>query len=166
MSETNSNRVLAPTELDRLHRDLSTAIITFHEGVARLAGMSAAEQKCLGVIREMGAATPGDLARATGLSTAAVTGVVDRLEKAGYAAREPNPDDRRSVLIRAKNLEAHRRVVMPLFAGLTEAMATLQSHYAPEDLALIRRYLAETTAVLKDQTARLPARRKRTARAG
>src|SRR4030095_2359881 len=65
---------------DSLHRDLATAVVTFHEAVAGRLGMSAAEQRVLGVLGRMDPATPGQLAEATGLTTGAITGIVDRLE--------------------------------------------------------------------------------------
>src|ERR1700712_4654758 len=83
---------------DQLHRDLATAMITFHEAVARRLGVTAADQRVLG---RMGVATPSQLAELTGLTTGAITGIVDRLERAGFAKRVPNPADRRSVLVHA-----------------------------------------------------------------
>ena len=51
--------------LDMLHRELSTAVILFHEAVARRLGVSAAERKCLSVLWELGVATPGALMKAS-----------------------------------------------------------------------------------------------------
>ena len=74
-------------ESNRLHRDLATAMVSFHEAVARRLGMTAAERKCAGLLAERGRMTPGELAQVTGLTTGAITGIVDRLVKAGFAAR-------------------------------------------------------------------------------
>ncbi len=140
---------------DRLHRDLATAVITFHEAVSRRVGMTAAERKTLGILWDLGVATPGQLAAASGLTTGAITGIVDRLEKAGYAARAPNPDDRRSVLIHPRQQDQVRAIIGPIFGSLSLAMADLSARYTPEQLALIHAYLAETTDVLRDQTRKL-----------
>ncbi|MGZ3297456.1 MAG: MarR family transcriptional regulator [Asticcacaulis sp.] len=140
---------------DRLHRDLSTAVITFHEAVSRRVGMTAAERKTLGILGEMTVATPGQLAQATGLTTGAITGIVDRLEKAGYARRVPNPDDRRSVLIHALQQEKLAAELGPIFGSLSAAMAELSARYSADELALIHRYLAETTGVLRNETQKL-----------
>ena len=80
-------------------------MIVFHEAGARRLGMTAAERKCAGLIVELGETTPKQLAEMTGLTTGAITGIVDRLERAGYAKRKPNPKDRRSILIRPQNVE-------------------------------------------------------------
>jgi DNA-binding MarR family transcriptional regulator len=140
---------------DRLHRDLSGAVIIFHEAVSRRLGMTAAERRTLSVLGEMGVATPGQLATATGLTTGAITGIVDRLEKAGYAKREPNPDDRRSVLIHGRQQEKVMALLRPIFGSLSAAMAELAARYTPEQLAVIHQYLAETTEVLRTETQKL-----------
>lgn len=150
MSKINSS-----TSPDRLGRELATAVIAFHETAARRAGMSAPESRCLGVLAELGVATPGQLAAATGLTTGAITGIVDRLEKAGYARRAPNPDDRRSLLVHAANLDRFGDIMGPVYASLGAAMAELSTGFTPDELGAISRYLAGTTQVLKAQTARL-----------
>src|SRR4051794_28170200 len=123
MSKTVSSP--SPPELsleDQLHRDLATAIVTFHEAVARRLGVTAADQRVLGVLGRMGVATPSRLAESTGLTTGAITGIVDRLERAGFARRAPNSADRRSVLVHACNGEALAKVMGPIFGALSEEM--------------------------------------------
>ena len=139
----------------RLHRDLATAVIAFHEAGARRLGMTAAERKCAGIIAELGGATPKQLAEATALSTGAITGIVDRLERAGYAKREPNPADRRSVIVRPRNTERLARESLPIFDSLTEAMNGLKARYSDQELGLILRHLEDTIAVLRAQTAKV-----------
>jgi DNA-binding MarR family transcriptional regulator len=141
-----------------LHRDLATAVIVFHEAGARRLGMTAAERKCAGMIAERGGATPKELAEATGLSTGAITGIVDRLERAGYAKREPNPADRRSVIVRPRNTERLGRESLPIFQGLTEAMNRLNERYSEGERELILRHLEDTILVLREQTAKLEKR--------
>ena len=142
----------------QLGRNMATAVITFHETVARTIGMSAAESRCLGVLAEMGTATPGQLAQATGLTTGAITGIVDRLEKAGFARREPNPDDRRSLLVRAQRQDEVGQLLGPIYGSLAAAMAEMSGRYTPDQLEIIGRYLSDTTEVLKAETAKLRAK--------
>ncbi|MFT4073946.1 MAG: MarR family transcriptional regulator [Asticcacaulis sp.] len=136
-------------------RELATAVITFHETVARRLGMSAAESRCLGVLRDLEVATPGQLAQATGLTTGAITGIVDRLEKAGYASRAPNPDDRRSLLVRIRQPEKIAEILGPIYGSLSVAMTDMASQYTPEQLEVIGRYLTQTIDVLKSETEKL-----------
>jgi DNA-binding MarR family transcriptional regulator len=142
-------------EFNRLHRDLATAVIAFHEAGARRLGMTAAERKCAWLIAELGETTPKQLAEATGLTTGAITGIVDRLERAGYAKREPNLKDRRSVIIRPLNTERLAKETLPIFASLTEAMSGLDAGYSREQRELILRHLKGTIAILREQTAKV-----------
>jgi DNA-binding MarR family transcriptional regulator len=152
MSKINSSPDPVKSPEDQLHRDLATAIVTFHEAVARRLGVSAAEQRVLGVLGRMAVTTPGKLAEATGLTTGAITGIVDRLERAGLARRTPNPDDRRSVLVHACDAERIAKVMRPIFDALTAEMGALRARYTPEELATIHAYLGETIEILRART--------------
>jgi len=140
---------------NRMHRDLATAVVAFHETAGRKMGMTAAERKCAGILAELGVATPRRLALATGLTTGAITGIVDRLEQAGFAAREPNPADRRSVLVRSLRSEELIEEMGRIFAPLTAAMDRLDSRYSEAERALILRHLADTIDVLREENAKL-----------
>lgn len=142
-------------EFNRLHRGLATAVIAFHEAAARRLGMTGAERKCAGMIAELGDCTPKQLAEATGLTTGAITGIIDRLERAGYARRDPNPKDRRSVIIRPLNRERLEKETVPIFASLTEAMKRLDERYTSEERELILEHLRKTIAILREQTAKV-----------
>src|SRR5258707_14785593 len=108
--------------IDRAHRDLATATVAFQETVAQRLGMTAAERKCLGVLGETGTATPGQLADATGLSTGAITGIVNRLARAGFVERAPNPSDGRSWLIHLRRADELEMLTQPVFSALGAAI--------------------------------------------
>ncbi|HEX4735992.1 MAG TPA: MarR family transcriptional regulator [Allosphingosinicella sp.] len=146
-----------PTAADsnRLHRDLATAVVAFHEMVARRMGMTAAERKCAGILCALGITTPRQLAEATGLTTGAITGIVDRLERAGFAERTPNPADRRSVLVHARRSEELIEMTGRIFASLSAAMNQLDARYSDAERALIHRHLADTIDVLRAEAAKL-----------
>ena len=142
-------------ESNRLHRELATMMVSFHEAVARAAGMTAAERKCAGLLAERKRMTPGELAQETGLTTGAITGIVDRLTKAGFAARVPHPTDRRSVIVEARRTDELMAMFGPTFAALTAQMDQLDARYSDAERALIQRHLADTIAILREETARL-----------
>ena len=71
-----------------------------NQQLAERAGLGMSDMQCINVLEMLGTATPGKLAALTGLTTGGVTVMLDRLETAGYVKREPNPEDRRSVLVR------------------------------------------------------------------
>jgi DNA-binding MarR family transcriptional regulator len=158
MGSVKKRETLAPSDSNRMHRDLASAVVAFHELVARRMGMTAAERKCAGILAELQVATPRQLALATGLTTGAITGIVDRLEKAGFAAREPNPADRRSILVRALRSDELMEKTGRIFASLSAAMDRLDSRYSDDQRALILRHLADTIQVLREETAGLAAR--------
>ncbi|MFO0661835.1 MAG: MarR family transcriptional regulator [Polyangiaceae bacterium] len=90
-------------ELGDLGRELSTRTILFHQSVAENLGLNVTDHKCLDFVLRAGEEeiTAGRLSELTGLTTGAVTGVLDRLERAGFIQREKDPRDRRQIVIRA-----------------------------------------------------------------
>jgi DNA-binding MarR family transcriptional regulator len=144
-----------PIATERLGRDFSTAVVLFHEAIAARLGISSAEWKCLGLLEEHGPLTAGRLAELSGFTTGAITGIVDRLERAGYAGRERHPEDRRSVIVRPLRLGEVRARVAPVFAALGRAMQAVTRRYRRDELAVIADYLERVTRVLREQTAGL-----------
>ena len=145
----------APSAADILHRNLATAVVAFQDAVARKNGMGVSEHRCIGSLALLGPVTAGQLARETGFTTGAITGIVDRLERAGHVRREPNPQDRRSVIIHLVDRPERTHRAQQLFQPLTEAMARMRREFSREDLETIYRYLQRTTEVLKEQAHKL-----------
>lgn len=123
------------------------------ETVARRLGLHPSDLECLDVIHLNGLATAGELARASGLTTGAITGVIDRLERAGYVRRERDPADRRRVLVRPTS--AARERVTPLYAGLAARMDTLCAQYDPAALNLLLGFFTRSAEILREETALL-----------
>lgn len=116
-------------------------LIVFNQQVADRLGMGMTDMQVVGHIqREGGAMTPGRLAELTGLSTGTITGVLDRLENAGFIRRERDPGDRRRVLL---HVEATRlqRDVAPLYAAQGERLAEVVEQFAPDQRATIAAFL-------------------------
>ena len=122
-------------------RELSDAMIFFHEAVAAHLGMSVAEWKCLGLLREHRSSSASKLADLSGFTTGAIAGIVDRLERAGYARREPHPTDRRSVIVQPQHMKEVMQRVGPIFQSLLSAMAIIASHYSPAELKAVSGFL-------------------------
>jgi DNA-binding MarR family transcriptional regulator len=136
-----------------LGRELSTAVVMFHEAVGAYLGVSAGDQRALTLIGRDGPMSAGQLAEKTGLTPGAVTGMIDRLERAGLARREHDTGDRRRVLVTAT---AGRPDV---FGGLAAAMNEMARRYDEAELAVIADYLTRTVDILREQTRKLTARR-------
>src|SRR6267154_3339323 len=86
-------------ELEHAVRRSSAQGVIFGQTVASRVGISSSDLECLDFLNLEGRVTAGRLAEVTGLTTGAITGVVDRLEKAGLVRRERDETDRRKVFI-------------------------------------------------------------------
>lgn len=123
-------------------RKFLAAGILFNEKVAAELGLNGTDLQFLNLLELQGSATPGDLARWSGLTTGGVTVAVDRLEKAGYVKRQPNPKDRRSNIIRpvpARLLELYL-----IYKSKGELVVSVLSKFSDRELEVIRRFLKRT----------------------
>jgi DNA-binding MarR family transcriptional regulator len=142
-----------------LGRDFIAAVVVFHELVGRRLGVSATDRKCLDLLSR-GAVSAGELARFTGLTTGAVTGIIDRLVKAGYAERVSDPADRRRVLVARKPHSRLDKILPAIFGPLGADMAAVTANYTARELGVISDFLARTREVLVANTARVERERK------
>lgn len=127
----------------------------FHSAVAESLGLSVTEWKCLGLLGRMGPLPAKKLAELSGLTTGAITGLVDRLEKSGYVIRDSNPTDRRSVIVRPlRQKELDRRAAI-IFGSLASSMVELSKRYDKKELAAIQSFFHETIRILREQTSKL-----------
>jgi DNA-binding MarR family transcriptional regulator len=154
MGETErSSKQALLHNLEREIRKVSAQSVLFSQAVAERVGINSSDLECLDIIVLRGTVTAGELAAATGLTTGAITGVIDRLERAGFARRERDTEDRRRVLVRPLP-EAERRIA-PLYEALHRASMALWSRYSEQELALIVDFLASSYPVICDENARL-----------
>ena len=93
--QAHSDRAATEAALDQALRATSAQSVLFSQAVADRVGISATDLETLDILVRSGPLTAGRLAELTGLTTGAITGLVDRLERRGYAHREPHPTDRR-----------------------------------------------------------------------
>ncbi len=136
-----------------LGRDLSGAVVLFHQAVAARIGLSAGDLKTLELIATEGPFSASELARRTGLTAAGITSVVARLAAGGYVVREVDPGDRRRAIIRAA--ETEHPDLADAFAGLGQALGGVIAEYEPAEQAVIVGYLSRTIDILREQTIRL-----------
>lgn len=130
-----------------LARQRSTADVLFHHAVAACLGLGPTDHKCLDVLRDRGAMSGSGLAAITGLTSGAITGVVARLEHAGYLRREPDAYDGRKQILSIVP-ERLREVHEDVFAPLREDVAAVLEPFDTHQLAAIADFLSGTTAVL------------------
>jgi DNA-binding MarR family transcriptional regulator len=148
-------------------RQLSTATILFHQAVADRLGMNVTDHKCAGILIDSGPITAGDLAERTGLTTGAITGVIDRLERAGFVRRVRDARDRRRVIIEP-DLKQIGKKITPLFEPMAHATAGLCSGYSVKELVLIRDFAVRSRQMAEEEARKLRGaaipRRRRSAR--
>ena len=131
-------------------RELNGQLSLLNHHVGDRLGLRDVDLDCLDLIARHGPLSPSALARRAGLHPATMTGVLDRLERAGWVARDRDPSDRRAVLVRPcrdRSAELFR-----LYAGMNRAMDRLCAGYTDEELALIAGFLHRTTTAGKAAT--------------
>ncbi len=151
MSTDSSSRRLATL----LSRAVNPHAIVLYEAIAERLALNATDLLGLQLIASEGETTPGHLADVAGITTGAITGVLDRLERAGLVVRQAHPGDRRRVVVRLApdRLEELIAVVEPLARSGEELLAA----YPPAERAAITDYLGRVGDTHLDATARLRA---------
>jgi DNA-binding MarR family transcriptional regulator len=125
----------------------------FGQTVAIRLGLSESDIDALELLIDTGASTAGRLAELMGLTTGAVTRVIDRLEQAGYVRRESDPTDRRRVVVDV--VPERVAAIESLLASLERAAAQEVERYSPDQLALINDFLARMADLTRTESARL-----------
>jgi DNA-binding MarR family transcriptional regulator len=129
-------------------RDLRSHLSLLTRQVGANLDLKDVDMDCLDVINRRGQISPGALARHAGLHPATVTGIIDRLERAGWVARERRSADRRAIAVRAlrgRNAEMYR-----LLAGMNARVDQICAGYTDADLELIADFLRRTADAGRD----------------
>jgi DNA-binding MarR family transcriptional regulator len=154
MSSDPLNRAVLLDEIVfTLGKDLSTRTILFHTAIAEKLGLNPTDHKALDLMIREGSVTAGRLAELTGLTTGAVTGMIDRLEKAGFVQRTRPAHDRRQVIIQP--IPEKIQKIHHLFESLGQAILTMTDQFSERELAIIHSYLTQSIRVLQTETAKL-----------
>jgi DNA-binding MarR family transcriptional regulator len=146
---------LDPVVAQEIGRDFATAVVVFHEAVGRLLGLSAVERKSLDLLHRLGPVTAGTIGEHTGLTTGAVTRLIDRLTAAGYVERAPDPDDRRKVVVRLLPNERMDALMASAFVPFGEDLAKVMANYDEAETRVILDWVRRTTEVLVANTRRV-----------
>jgi DNA-binding MarR family transcriptional regulator len=108
---------------------------------------------CLDLIDREGPLTPSTLARLAGLHPATITGILDRLERGGWVARERDPADRRAILVRAQRERLPD--LLRLYAGMNRSMNQIYAEYSERELEAIADFLQRTSKAGRTATDQL-----------
>lgn len=138
----------------RAGRELSARSVMFYTMVARLVGLSVSDLRAWDLLVSYGPMSASEFADLTGLTAGAITGLIDRLVKAGAVKRVPNADDRRKVTIVVTS-ELRSGKTSVYFDAFQAALKRLYRRYSDAEIRIIDRYSREVSTLLQRETTRL-----------
>ncbi|EHB68541.1 MULTISPECIES: MarR family winged helix-turn-helix transcriptional regulator [Paenibacillus] len=134
-------------------RQNSARAVMLHDLISEKMGLNATDHKCLDFINQAGPVTAGQLAQLTGLTTGAVTSVIDRLEQAGYVIRDKDPNDRRRVVV--KLVPERSEQVAPVFKSLMQSTLQIMGQYTDQELQFILKFIKQCNEMTLDEMKKL-----------
>lgn len=142
------------TQIRKLNQLHAYTSLQMHEAVGRRAGLSGTDHKYLGWLLERGQMTAGELATLTGLTTGAITGLIDRFEKKKLVKRQFAEDDRRKVMI-VPNSKAIMALLAPLYKDYRSKSEQLIASFSSKELKIIESYFTKAIAIMNETTGKL-----------
>ncbi|HWV28655.1 MAG TPA: MarR family transcriptional regulator [Dyadobacter sp.] len=142
--------------LRKLSQQYAFDSIQMHEAIGRKAGLSGTDHKYLGFIIQKGEMTAGELSALTGLTTGAVTGLIDRFEQKDLVKRQFG-GDRRKVIVEP-NTEKIMAVFEPLYRTFRSKSEQVMASFSEQELAVIEAYFLKAIEVMNETTGQLNAK--------
>jgi DNA-binding MarR family transcriptional regulator len=136
-------------------RELSIQLSLLNHHVGARVELRDIDLDCLDLINRYGPLSPSALARRAGLHPATMTGIIDRLERGGWVARDRGTSDRRAVLIRA--LRDRNAELLHLYSGMNTSMDQICAQYGDAELQLLADFLRQTADAGRTATDELAA---------
>jgi len=151
----NPKRRALLNKLWDLGRKMSTQTVFLHQAIAQSVGLNATDTKCVDLILRApdGSVTAGQLSEMTGLTTGAITHILDRLEKRQFIERARDTEDRRKVFVRVRPERLARLV--PKYEAIGKAYLALAEQYGDKELKLICDYLERSSEVSERELAKV-----------
>jgi DNA-binding MarR family transcriptional regulator len=134
-------------------RDASLQLALLNHQVGGRLKLRDVDYDCLNLLHQHGPLGPGALAKLAGLHPATMTGVLDRLEKAGWVTRDRDATDRRAVVIRP--VRDRGREILGLYADMNSSLDEICSGYTVEELTVIADFLRRTGSAGQSATEKL-----------
>jgi DNA-binding MarR family transcriptional regulator len=142
------------TEIRKLSQQYAFTSIQMHETIGRKAGLSGTDHKYLGFLIQKGNLTAGELSTLTGLTTGAVTGLIDRLEKKKLVKRQFAKDDRRKVII-APNTKKIMALLVPLYKDFRNNSEKLLASFSIKEIKILKSYFLNAIEIMNETTDKL-----------
>ena len=131
-------------------RELTVQLSLLNHHVSAHVALNDVDLDCLDLINRHGPLSPSALARRAGLHPATITGILDRLERGGWVARDRDPSDRRAVAVRA--LRDRNAELFGLYAGMNASMDEICAGYTGSELEVLADFLRRTASAGRDAT--------------
>src|SRR5947209_19150086 len=139
ISSTDSDRRRLTASIKQSLRALSIQLSLLNHQVGARAGLNDVDLDCLDLVNRYGPLSPSALAERAALHPATMTGIIDRLERGGWVARERSPSDRRAVLVRA--LRDRNAELVRLHSGMNSSMTEICARCGDAELELLADFL-------------------------
>lgn len=136
---------------DRETRRMGSMATLHNHAIADAIGLHQTDQQCLDLLDWAEPLTAGELAGHLGLTSGAVTGLIDRLEAGGWVRRERDPSDRRRVFVHLSH--ARGGELWPLYQPMSETIGAYREALPDEDLATVVGFLEFANEMMADATA-------------
>ncbi len=134
-------------------RQFIAGTILFNQSVADRVGLSLTDMQCINLLELLGPSTPGKLASSTGLTTGGVTVMLDRLEKAGLVKRQPNPKDRRSILVKVNARKLQK--INSFYSGINQRLEAFLSGRSEAEIQSVISFLSSMNAIRAERSPEL-----------
>lgn len=141
-------------QMRKLDQHYAYASIQMHETIGRKAGLSGTDHKYLGFLLKNGRMTAGELSALTGLTTGAITGLIDRFEKKELVKRQFVENDRRKVIIEP-NTENIMALLAPLYKDFRSKSEKLIASFSGKEIRIIEAYMSKAIEIMEETTAKL-----------
>ena len=141
-------------EMRKLTQQYAYSSLQMHEAIGRKTGLSGTDHKYLGFLLQNGQMTAGELSNLTGLTTGAVTGLIDRFEKKKLVKRQFDKQDRRKIFI-VPNTEKIMAIFEPLYRDFRKMSEKLSLTFSTEELKVIQAYFVKAIEIMNETTNKL-----------
>ena len=152
-SDAQHRRKRSTASIKQSLRELSIQLSLLNHQVGARLGLNDVDLDCLDLVSRHGPLSPSALAQRAGLHPATMTGILDRLERGGWVARDRDPSDRRAVVVRA--LRNRNAELMRLYSGMNSSMSEICAGYGDAQLEVIADFLRRTAEAGQTATDKL-----------
>ncbi|ANH83945.1 transcriptional regulator [Niabella ginsenosidivorans] len=136
-------------ELRKLSQQYAYTALQMHEIIARKAGFTGTDHKYLGFFLQKGQLTAGEFAKLSGLTTGAVTGLIDRFEKKKLVKRQFDENDRRKVFI-VPDAQKIQALLKPYYKQFQSETEKLIAFFSSGELKILETYFLKYIKLMND----------------